>query len=251
MPTRSLDRILQSQGFGTRKQCRVMIARGRVKVAGEIVRDRGLAFESEGLALEVDGEPWRCRDRAYVALNKPVGYECSRKPEHHESVLSLLPLPLVRRGVQPAGRLDRDSSGLLLLSDDGAFIHAISSPRRHVAKTYRATTRDPVTPELVARLLAGVQLYKEKQPLAALACRAVGSDQLELKIDQGKYHQIKRMLAAAGTACEALHRTAIGDLTLEVLGLASGRWCLLEDSQLELLRGTRGGLASTQVGDRA
>jgi 16S rRNA pseudouridine516 synthase len=239
MPTQSLDRILQSQGFGTRKQCRVMVARGQVKVAGELVRDHGLAFEMEGLAVEVEGTPWRCRAQAYLALHKPVGYECSRKPEHHQSVLSLLPLPFTTRGVQPAGRLDQDASGLLLLSDDGAFIHAISSPKQHVARTYLVTTRDPVTPELVARLMEGVQLRQENQPVAALACRAMGFHQLELKIDQGKYHQVKRMLAAAGTACEALQRTAIGNLTLETLGLENGQWCELGVPELELLRNTR------------
>ncbi len=239
MPTPSLDRILQSQGFGTRKQCRVMVARGQVRVAGELVRDHDLAFELEGLAVQVEGKPWRCRAQAYLALHKPVGYECSRKPEHHQSVLSLLPLPFVTRGVQPAGRLDQDSSGLLLLSDDGAFIHAISSPKQHVAKTYRATTRDPVTPELVTRLMEGVQLRQEKQPVAALACQATGSHLLELKIDQGKYHQVRRMLAAAGAACETLQRTAIGNLTLDILGLEHGQWCDLGAPELELLRNTQ------------
>jgi len=235
MPARSLDRILQSQGFGTRKQCRTMIARGQVKVAGGIARDPALAFELDGLAVEVDGEPWRCTARVYIALHKPAGYECSRKPEHHQSVLSLLPAPYITRGVQPAGRLDQDSSGLLLLSDDGAFIHAISSPKRHVEKTYLVTTRDPVADELIARLLDGVQLHKEKHPVAALACRATGTHQLELKLDQGKYHQVKRMLAAAGAACEELQRTAIGALRLSDLALESSQWCALGAREMKLV----------------
>jgi len=212
-----------------------MVARGTVKVSGELVRDHELAFELEGLAVEVEGAPWRCRAQAYLALHKPVGYECSRKPEHHQSVLGLLPLPFVTRGVQPVGRLDQNSSGLLLLSDDGAFIHAISSPKRRVVKTYRAVVHEPVTPELTTSLMEGVQLRQEKHPVAALACRATGSHQLELKIDQGKYHQVRRMLAAAGAVCEALHRTAIGNLTLETLGLEEGQWCNLEARELELL----------------
>jgi len=213
-----------------------MVARGQVKVACEVVSDPAREFELEGLAVEVEGQPWHCRTRAYLALHKPVGYECSRKPEHHHGVLSLLPLPFTTKGVQPVGRLDHDSSGLLLLSDDGAFVHAISSPKRHVAKTYRATTRDPVTAEHVARLLEGVQLRRETRPVAALECRATGSHQLELMIDQGKYHQVRRMLAAAGAACEELHRSAIGELTLERLGLEEGQWCELGASELELLR---------------
>ena len=238
MPTQSLDRILQSQGFGTRKQCRAMVAAGQVKVAGALVKDPTLPFELEGLSVEVEGKPWRCRAQAYLALHKPVGYECSRKPEHHQSVLSLLPVPLVTRGVQPAGRLDQDSSGLLLLSDDGAFIHAISSPKQHVEKTYLVTTHDPVTRQLIAQLTDGVQLHRERHPVAALSCRAIGSHQLELKIDQGKYHQVKRMLAASGAGCEALQRTAIGDLTLDILELQEGQWCELGAPELELVRGS-------------
>lgn len=231
----TLDRILQSQGFGTRKWCRTLIADGEVAVADETVTDYRAAFETSGLRFSVFGEAWLYREHVYLALNKPAGYECSRKPSHHPGVLTLLPEQFSWREVQPVGRLDHDTTGLLLLSDDGAFIHAQSSPKRHVPKLYLATTFDAVTDELVARLLAGVQLHDEPAPLAAQSCRRVGPNQLEIVLEQGKYHQVKRMLAAAGNHCAALQRIAVGRLTLDMLRLAPGEWMYLDQEQMALL----------------
>jgi 16S rRNA pseudouridine516 synthase len=231
----SLDRILQSQGFGTRKYCRALIEDGDVAIDGQLHTNFKATIETEGLVLTVFDEPWVVREHVYIALNKPVDVECSRKPSHHPSVLTLLPEQMTWRDVQPVGRLDHDTTGMLLLSDDGPFIHAQSSPKRHVPKIYQATTADPVTAELVAQLLGGVQLHDEPAPLAALTCIPRGSHQLEIVLEQGKYHQVKRMLAAAGNHCAALHRSAIGGLTLESLGLAEGEWCYLEPAQLALL----------------
>lgn len=231
----TLDRILQSQGFGTRKWCRTLVADGEVAVDGNSVTDYRAAFDTAGLEFEVFGERWAYREHVYIALNKPSDYECSRKPSHHPGVLTLLPEQFGWRDVQPVGRLDHDTTGLLLLSDDGAFIHAQSSPKRHVPKLYLATTADAVTDELIARLLAGVQLHDEPAPLAAERCRAVGPNQLEIVLEQGKYHQVKRMLAAAGNHCAALQRTAIGRLTLDMLGLAEGEWTYLDAEQMALL----------------
>jgi 16S rRNA pseudouridine516 synthase len=150
-------------------------------------------------------------------------------------VLTILPEQFTWRDVQPVGRLDHDTTGLLLMSDDGAFIHAQSSPRRHIPKVYVATTHDPVTPALVGQLLAGVSLHDEPAPLAAQRCSAVDLHQLEIVLEQGKYHQVKRMLAAAGNHCTALRRTAIGALTLDALELDEGEWCYLDDAELALL----------------
>ncbi|TCS38592.1 16S rRNA pseudouridine516 synthase [Paucimonas lemoignei] len=231
----SLDRILQSQGFGTRKYCRQLIADGEVMVSGEVVADYRASFDTANLNFSVFDEEWLYREHVYIALNKPANYECSRKPSHHPGVLSLLPEQFTWRDVQPVGRLDHDTTGLLLLSDDGAFIHAQSSPRRHVPKLYVATTHDPVTPELIAQLLSGVQLHDEPAPLAAVTCRMLDEHRLEIVLEQGKYHQVKRMLAAAGNHCSALRRTAIGGLELDTLELEEGEWCYLDQAQLELL----------------
>jgi len=227
-----LDKILQSQGFGTRKWCRQLIADGEVRVRGEPVTQYDSVFVAEGLEFTVHDEPWTCRARIYLALNKPPGYECSRRPGHHPAVLMLLPEQFAWRDVQPVGRLDHDTTGLLLLSDDGAFIHAQSSPKRHVPKVYEATTHDPVTPELLALLREGVQLHDEPAPLTAQV-RQLDTHRLEIVLEQGKYHQVKRMLAAAGNQCVALCRVAIGDLTLAALGLEEGAWCYIDPAQMK------------------
>ncbi|MEG0882274.1 MAG: pseudouridine synthase, partial [Janthinobacterium sp.] len=157
----SLDRILQSQGFGTRKYCRSLIDDGDVVIDGVTQTNYRTTVETEGLVLHVFEEEWVVRMHVYLALNKPANFECSRKPSHHPGVLTLLPEQFTWREVQPVGRLDHDTTGMLLMSDDGAFIHAQSSPKRHVPKIYQATTQEPVTDELVAQLLAGVQLHDE------------------------------------------------------------------------------------------
>lgn len=231
----TLDRILQSQGFGTRKWCSGMIEAGEVSIAGETVTDSHTVIDTGALVFRIFGEEWTYREHIYIALNKPADFECSRKASHHPGILTLLPEQFTRRDVQPVGRLDHDTTGLLLMSDDGPFIHAQSSPRRHIPKVYVATTHDPVTPGLVAKLLAGVKLHDEPAPLAALTCNMLDTRRIEIVLKQGKYHQVKRMLAAAGNHCVALCRTRIGGLKLDALGLAEGEWCYLDTAQLALL----------------
>jgi len=231
----SLDRILQSQGFGTRKYCRSLIEDGEVAIDGAVQDNYKSSIETDGLVLTVFDEEWVYREHLYIALYKPSDYECSRKPSHHPGVLTLLPEQFSWRDVQPVGRLDHDTTGMLLMSDDGPFIHAQSSPKRHVPKVYQATTAEPVTAELIERLLAGVQLHDEPAPLAAVTCIQRGEHLLEIVLEQGKYHQVKRMLAAAGNHCAALHRSAIGQLQLDSLGLQEGEWCYLSPAQLDLL----------------
>jgi 16S rRNA pseudouridine516 synthase len=234
MKKMALEKILQTQGFGTRKACRHLIGAGAVSIAGQTVTDAAESFATDDLTFSVDGDLWTYREHLYIVLNKPPNYECSRKPSHHPGVLTLLPDPFTRRDTQPVGRLDHDTTGMLLMSDDGAFIHAQSSPKRHVPKTYVATTHDPVTPELIAHLQNGVQLIDEPAPLTAQV-RQLDTHNLEIVLEQGKYHQVKRMLAAAGNHCAALRRTMIGTLRLDSLGLKEGEWCYLDAAQLALL----------------
>ncbi|MBU0689690.1 MAG: pseudouridine synthase [Gammaproteobacteria bacterium] len=236
MSKQTLERILQTQGFGTRKWCAGLIDEGEVAIAGEVISDGRTKLETDGLEFAVYGEPWLYREHVYIALHKPADYECSRKPSHHPGVLSLLPEQFSNRDVQPVGRLDHDTTGLLLMSDDGSFIHKQSSPKHHVPKVYVATTQDPVTPQLVEHLLKGVKLNDEPAPLAAVLCEKLDEHHLKIVLEQGKYHQVKRMLAAAGNHCTALCRTQIGELTLETLGLEAGEWCYLDASEMALLK---------------
>lgn len=225
-----IERILHSQGFGSRKLCRALIRAGRVTVAGQCLDDPFADVDPAGLEFEVDGERWTYRDKAYLMLHKPSGYECSRQPQFHRPVFSLLPEPLVQRDVQCVGRLDQDTTGLLLLSDDGQFIHVWSSGKKRIPKVYEVHTRHPVDDALIARLLAGVELHDEPAPIAAAACRQTGERSLSLTVTEGKYHQVKRMVAAAGNRVEALHRSRIGGLDLPPdLGIGAWRWLDAEE----------------------
>ncbi|MBM3115750.1 pseudouridine synthase [Jeongeupia naejangsanensis] len=235
MKKQTLDRILQSQGFGTRKGCQQLINDGDVLVNGEPASGYKLPLDPTGMVLTVFDEEWPVREHVYLVLNKPSNIECSRKPSHHPGVHTLLPEQFLWRDVQPVGRLDHDTTGMLLLSDDGAFIHTQGHPKHHQNKVYVATLKHEVDESLVAQLLDGVQLIDEPAPIAALAARLIDPLHVEMTLDQGKYHQVKRMLAAAGNRCEALVRSQIGGLTLASLGLAEGEWCYLDDEMLARL----------------
>lgn len=229
-----LERLLHSQGFGSRKLCRALIRAARVSIAGEPCTDPFADFPPEGLEFTVDDEPWRYREKVYLALHKPGGHECSHAPQFHPSVFALLPEPLVTRGVQCVGRLDHDTTGLLLLSDDGQFIHQWSSGKKRTPKVYEVTLKHAADEELIGALLAGVQLHDEPEPIAASACVATGSHTLQLTIREGKYHQVKRMVAAAGNRVEALQRSRVGGLQLDA-DLAPGEWRWLEADDLARL----------------
>ncbi|WP_234083157.1 16S rRNA pseudouridine(516) synthase [Azonexus sp. R2A61] len=229
-----LERILQMHGFGTRKGCRAMIRAGRVAVAGAVVDDPFVDLATDGLIFAVDGVDWPFLEFATLVLHKPAGYECSRKPQHHPSVLELLPPALRERGVQPIGRLDEDTTGLLLITDDGQLNHQLSSGKRKVPKVYRATTKHAVDAAQIEQLLAGVLLHDEPEPIAAAAAEAIGERLLRLTVTEGKYHQVKRMVAAVGNRVEALHREMVGGLALPA-DLKIGDWRWLTAAERETL----------------
>ncbi len=192
-------------------------------------------FSTDQMQFSVDGESWNFHEKAYLMLHKPAGYECSQKTIHHPSVYTLLPAPLRGRGVQAIGRLDEDTTGLLLFSDDGQFIHRMGSPKWKVTKLYEVTTKHPVDEKQITELMQGVQLHDEPNPIAALDCAVVGAHLLHLTLGEGKYHQVKRMVAAAGNRVISLRRIAIGGLALPE-DLAAGEWRWLTDGDLEKLR---------------
>jgi 16S rRNA pseudouridine516 synthase len=231
-----LERILHAQGFGSRKNCRIMVRHHAVTVNGEPCDNPFADFDTDKLAFTVNDEPWEYREKAYLMLNKPANYECSHKPQHHPSVFALLPHPLLERGVQCIGRLDEDTTGLILMSDDGQFIHRMSSPKWKVPKIYEVGAKHAVDAEQVRQLLEGVQLVDEPAPIVALACEQISEQVLHLTLAEGKYHQVKRMLAAVGNRVESLKRIRIGELVLPD-DLAEGEWRWLTDSQLALLNG--------------
>jgi 16S rRNA pseudouridine516 synthase len=249
MVNMQLQDILYSQGFGTRRVCAGLVQHGLVElignntdVSGGPCLDATADVEPEGLQFRVQGVLWPYKEKAYVMLNKPAGTECSQKPSTYPSIYTLLPSPLRQRptksavqGVQAVGRLDQDTTGMLLLSDDGQFIHRMSSPKKHVPKLYEVVVRHEIVPDQIDRLLAGVVLEDDPQPVRAAACVLVNERCLHLTLTEGKYHQVKRMVAAVGNRVEGLHRSTIGGLSLPE-DLAPGQWRWLSDDDLNKLR---------------
>ena len=239
-----LSELLYSQGFGTRRLCAGLIENGLVTVRGEVLSEPATEIDvaTSPVDYTVQGQSWEYQQRAYVMLSKPAGYECSHRPGAWPSVYTLLPAPLRQRptpgkvqGVQAVGRLDQDTTGMLLLSDDGAFIHRMNSPRHHVPKVYEVTTKHPLDERQITRLKSGVVLDDDPKPVAAADAQALGEHHLQLTLTEGKYHQVKRMVAAVGNRVEALHRSRIGGLALPA-DLAPGEWRWLCQDELASLK---------------
>ncbi len=245
-----LQDILYSQGFGTRRVCAGLVQQGLVRVFAnaddtepEPCLDATADVDTTDLRFQVQGVTWPYHEKAYVMLHKPAGTECSQKPSTYPSIYTLLPSPLRMRpnksavqGVQAVGRLDQDTTGLLLLTDDGKFIHRMSSPRHHVPKVYEVTLKHALDDTQLRRLREGVVLDDDPRPVRAAACEATDTHRLSLTLTEGKYHQVKRMLAAVGNRVEALHRSRIGQLALPP-DLAPGQWRWLGAQDLAQIAG--------------
>ena len=241
--TMTLQELLFEQGFGTRRVCAGLIQQGHVALAHadgwQICDDPGVEITpDDGWPYRVQGVPWTYHRLAYLMLHKPTGTECSQRPSTWPSIYSLLPMPLRQRpnksavqGVQAVGRLDQDTTGLLILTDDGKMIHRMTSPRHHVPKVYEVGTAEPMDASVVPRLLQGVVLYDDPRPVQAAACELVSPQHLRLTLTQGKYHQVKRMLAATGHEVVQLHRSRIGALELPD-DLRPGQWRWLTPAEL-------------------
>ena len=229
-----LDKFLASQGLGTRKEVGKLIRSGAVLVNGAPQRDPGAKVEPGADRVTAQGEEIRYQEFLTIMLNKPAGVLSTTEDRRQKTVLDLLPEGLRRRGLFPAGRLDKDTTGLLLLSDDGNFIHRYTSPRKNIPKTYHVTTVHPVDDGLISRLKNGVTLRDENIVTRALHCQANTHRQVTLVIAEGKYHQVKRMIAAAGNRVENLHRAAIGGFSLDV-SLPVGHWRFLDETDLASL----------------
>lgn len=242
MPSMAIDKMLQSQGFGSRKLCQQLVQQGCVRIHGQVCDHPKQKIDLNALHFSVQGHDYVYAEKVYLALHKPKGYECSQQPTHHLSVFELLPELLLSRGVQAVGRLDQDTTGLLLFSDDGAFIQALTHPKKHVPKVYVVNTNDLITHEQMAQLEAGVALHQETGLFAATNVERLSDQQLQMTIHQGVYHQVKRMLAAVGHRVVGLHRQQIGQLSLSEspdsfgLHLPEGEWCYLTAEQCAAAR---------------
>lgn len=210
-----LDKLIASQGKYSRSDVKKLIRDGLVTVDGEKAATSDIQVNPETSEVVVDGTPLRYREHVYIMLNKPAGVVSATDDREHETVLDLVPDGLKRPGLFPAGRLDADTTGFVLITDDGDFAHKILSPKNHVEKTYIAELADPISGEDVEKLESGIVLKDETRCLPA-KINVFDERKIEIKICEGKYHQIKRMIAATGNRVLVLKRTKIGGLPLDI-----------------------------------
>jgi 16S rRNA pseudouridine516 synthase len=229
--TMRLDRLLANLGYGSRREVQHLVRRGVVSLDGAPVKDpEGRLAVTPDLAgrMQVDGAALDPPPGVAIALHKPLGVTCSHK-EAGPLVYDLLPPRWRRRepAISTVGRLDKDTSGLLLLTDDGELLHRIISPKRHVAKRYLAALARPLEGHEGALFASGeLMLEGETKPLLPARLEPLAARQAWLTIEEGRYHQVRRMFAAVGNHVEALHRDRIGGLDLAA-DLAPGAWRLM------------------------
>jgi len=230
----SIARYLARLGYGTRREAEYLLAQRRVTTPdGQVVRDRD-AFQHT--SLYVDGAPLDPPPGAVLLLNKPLGYVCSTS-DRPPLVYDLFPTRFLARTpiMAPVGRLDADTSGLLLLTDDGVLNHRLTSPRSHLPKTYEVTLAEPVRGHEVDRFASGtLMLQGETTPLRPARLVVTGERTATLCLHEGRYHQVRRMFAATGNHVVSLHRAAFGALTLG--SLAAGTWRVLAPHEVDALR---------------
>lgn len=236
MPLERLDKLLSNQSAWSRREVRGLVWKGRVKVDGLPVTDPKQKLDPESSQIEVDGKPIRLRLYLYLMLNKPAGVVSASRDERFSTVVDLVPEELRRKGLFPVGRLDKNTTGLVVLTDDGALAHRVLSPKNHVPKTYLARLNRPVTREMAEGFAAGV-------PLAdGTVCRPavlvpVEETLAKVTIREGMYHQIKRMFAHYGATVLELRRLSMGGLTLDE-ALGPGQCRELTDHEVALLEQT-------------
>ncbi|MFW1799368.1 pseudouridine synthase [Acinetobacter nematophilus] len=226
-----LEKMLQSQGFGSRKHCQHLIKNGAIQIQNEVITDPKFKLDLDHLEFSVYQQTFQYRENVYIALNKPQNYECSHQSTHHFSVFDLFDDVLMNRGLQSVGRLDQDTTGLLLFTDNGQFLQALTHPKKHVPKVYQIHTADPITDDQIQQLEQGVELRNEKGLFAATNVQRLAEHELKVTVHQGVYHQVKRMLAVVGNKVERLHRVQVGQLVLSQL--PEGEWLYLNEAQVE------------------
>ena len=220
---RRLDQLLASLGYCSRREARGWIDAGRVTVRGETADDA--SDKAAPPDVRIDGEPVDHPDGLLLLLHKPVGLVCSHDEREGPNVYSLLPERWRRRNpvVTSVGRLDKDTSGLLLLTDLSPLVHRLTSPKHKVPKTYRAVVDCDASPAWVALFASGTLLLAgEKEPCAPAELRLVGPREAEVVLTEGRYHQVRRMFSSVGATVLTLHRTRFG--SLELGGLPPGEW---------------------------
>lgn len=220
-----LLKYLQSQGLGSRKQCQWLIDHDCVMINGILCNDAKNTVdpkEVETLVVNDENITVIPMPYFYILLNKPANYETSHKPQQYPSVFSLFPDHMRNIDMQAVGRLDADTTGVLLITNDGQFNHRVTSPKHKVAKLYRITLKHAADQTLCETLKNGVLLHDDNETVRAAEAVLENEKTLLMTITEGKYHQVKRMVAAAGNRVEQLHRDKFD--VWDAQNLAAGEW---------------------------
>ncbi|MDR8522781.1 16S rRNA pseudouridine(516) synthase RsuA [Shewanella fidelis] len=228
-----LDKFICESTSHTRVSAKKALHRGDVTCNGEVIKNSGFKVTDEH-EIRLEGELLSIIGPRFIMLNKPVDTICSTIDEEYQSVISLLDV-IRPEDLHIAGRLDADTTGLVLITTDGQWSHKITSPKRECAKRYLLETADPLTEDLIQQFADGVQLNNEDGLTKPALLEILGANQARLTITEGKYHQVKRMLAAVGNKVTKLHRESIGAIELDSeLGL--GEWRYLTESEIKSVK---------------
>ena len=228
-----IDKIIASQGQYSRKEVKALIAKRRIAVDGRVVSSSSEKADPMTMLLTVDGKPLEFKRNLYLVLNKPKGYVSATEDREHPTVLELVPQEYRGRDLFPAGRLDRDTTGLMIITDDGVLAHNILAPKKHVPKRYHVELDIPVTEEMRLAFSEGVMLNDGVCKAADLI--KTGEKTAEVTLREGRYHQIKRMFGCFGAEVVELKRFGMGRLTLPE-DLAEGECREMSEEELALLQ---------------
>ena len=241
MATMRLDKLLCDLGLGSRREVRDWIRAGRVALDGAVLRSPEQKLDPEAGVLALDGKALRYQANHYFMMDKPVGVITATEDPGQKTVLDLLPPELRRLGLFPVGRLDKDTSGLLILTDDGDFAHRVTAPKSGVEKRYLAAVEGRLTEADADRFAAGLDLGDFTALPAKLRILSAAEDrsEAEVTVREGKFHQVRRMFAAVGHEVLTLHRCSFGPLELED-SLAPGEWRELTEEELARLKEAAG-----------
>lgn len=228
-----IDKIIASQGIYSRSDVKSLISKKRVAVDGEIIKSSSVKADPEKNVITIDGRPLTIKKFVYIMLNKPQGYVSATEDREHQTVLELMPEEYAGRNLFPAGRLDRDTTGLMIITDDGQLAHNILAPKKHVQKIYHVELDIPVTEEMARGFAEGVELNDGVCKEADL--EITGEKTAKVTLKEGRYHQIKRMFGCFGGKVVKLHRLAMGNLHLPD-DLEVGACRELTEEELQMLQ---------------
>lgn len=233
MNLQRLDKIISTQFCIPRKVTKAIIHRGKVKIDGKVIRDPSLQVDVDKVTIEYKGQILDYKEHIYIMLNKPKGVLSASEDKNRQTVVDLVPSELSRQGLFPVGRLDKDTTGLILITDDGDFAHQVISPKKNIFKTYKVTLDGNLTKEGIALLEQGVTLADGTKCKPAVV-KFAEENVCIINISEGKYHQIKRMFGVIDLGVNELERVAIGGLTLPE-NLPVGSAVELSKTQKELI----------------